>query len=77
MSEHPKMKAWQWAVVTIICLILCWWVWYPEPRAARLQDWSPEEKRYVVQRMKYHGITSCIQDEKGYYFIRAGKRCRL
>jgi hypothetical protein len=41
------------------------------------KEWSEDEKKVVVRKMKYHGIESCIRDEKGYYFIRDGKRIKL
>ena len=53
-----------------------WWNYLPAPRE-RLPDWTPAEKARVIERMKYHGIDMCIQDEQGYYFVRDGKRCRL
>lgn len=56
-----------------------WWVMMtPPPKASsRIPEWTPEEKAMVIKKMKYHGISSCIQDENGYYFVRNGKRCRL
>jgi hypothetical protein len=77
------MKKRKWMVVIAFLLlsslaaIITWVGMTPVAQARRTLEWSPGEKRHVIERMKHHGITACIQDEQGYYFIRAGQRCRL
>ncbi len=65
-------------LLLVIYFLFAWWVMMtPRRGSLQLPAWTPAEKHYVTERMKFHGITSCIRDAEGYYFIRAGKRCRL
>jgi hypothetical protein len=64
----------------IVLLVFLWaftlWVIYDPPCIQRT-EWSEQEKQYVINRMKYHGISGCIKDETGYHFYRKGKKVKL
>lgn len=64
------------SAILLAYVVFYWFVCRPNPQPHRA-EWTPREKAMVIGRMKFHGITGCIQDEQGYYFIRGGKRCRL
>ena len=66
-------------LLLVVYVIFAWWVMMTPPRreSLHLPAWTPPEKQYVAERMKFHGITSCVRDAEGYYFIRSGQRCRL
>jgi len=38
---------------------------------------SKAEKKWLVQRFQYHGISGCIEENGELYFIRDGRKCRL
>jgi len=47
------------------------------PEVIWKQSWGTEEKRVMVERMKYHGTDWAICEGADCYFYRNGKRCRL
>lgn len=63
-------------LLTAVYLFLCWYVMW-EPWKLNRVEWTPAEKAMVIKKMKYRGISGCIQDGNGYYFIQDGKRCKL
>ena len=77
-SACLKMRAATLGAILVLTVYfaLAWFLMREQPRL-KYDPVNWPEKEYVIQRMKYHGISGCIQDEKGYYFIRDGKRCRL
>lgn len=57
---------------------LAWWLLMaPRPAAGSIPEWTPAEKKWVKERMKFHGVEVSILDKDGHYFIRNGRRCRL
>jgi hypothetical protein len=62
--------------ILLAYIVFYWFAFRQHPQPYRA-EWTPREKAMVIGRMKFHGIAGCIKDEKGYYFIRGGKRCRL
>jgi hypothetical protein len=72
------MKRMLWfSAILLAYVVFYWFVFRPHPQPYRSATWTPQEKAMVVERMKFHGIDSCIKDEKGYYFVREGNLCRL
>jgi hypothetical protein len=47
------------------------------PLSYRVPEWRPAEKGVVAERMNYHAIIGCIQDEQNYYCVRDGQRMKL
>jgi hypothetical protein len=64
-------------LIVVIAMLFLWFWNGSRPGYQRLKSWTPTEKKHVIQRMKFHGIESCVKDAKGYYFIRNGKRHKL
>jgi hypothetical protein len=62
-------------VILVVWGLLYWLICTPPPARAYDYDWPG--KKQVMERMRYHGLWGCIQDETGYYFMRDGKRCKL
>ena len=76
----PRLLATLGAILVLtVYFALAWWLMTPPPKASsRIPEWTPEEKAMVIKKMKYHGISGCIQDENGYYFYNSkGQRCKL
>ena len=58
--------------VLIIYAALLWWL-MQEPSKTWRVEWSPQEKQWVIERMRVHGIWGCESDGKGWYFFYNSK----
>jgi hypothetical protein len=53
------------------------WLFSFLPPSREIPEWGKEERTWVKERMKYHGISGCITEGKESYFYRDGKKCKL
>jgi len=53
------------------------WRFAPDPPRREPRQFTAEEKRWVTERLKYHGISGAVIEDGQHYFYRDGKRCRL
>jgi len=63
-------------LILVAYLLIAFFLFRKDP-PLRYDHVNWPEKEWVVKRMAHHGIRGCIQDEKGYFFVREGRRCRL
>jgi hypothetical protein len=61
----------------IVYGLFAWWWFTSAQEQIKPPEWIPQEKEMVVERMKFHGIDSCIKDENGYFFYRNGRKVKL
>lgn len=62
-------------VILLAVGFIAWYLMAPEKRKLIVENYVVE--KWVKDRMKYHGIEVSFEDEKGMYFLRKGKRCKL
>ena len=54
------------AILAIIAnAMFAQWLIKKVPLSYRAPEWRPAEKAKVAERIKYHAINGCIQDEQG------------
>jgi hypothetical protein len=71
----PLQKYIVLALLVLAYAVLAWVMWVPHPPHYDPVSWP--EKKWVVERMKHHGIEGCIWDGERYYFYRDGRKVRL
>jgi hypothetical protein len=57
----------------LYALFAAWWMMPPDPRP----EWTPEQKKVIVEKMKRHGVDVVECDGGTCWFCREGKRCLL
>jgi hypothetical protein len=62
---------------TLLYVALCYIIFRPIRAAERLPEWTPAEKKWVMVRMKDHGIRSCERTSTGYRFKRGNQWIKL
>ena len=65
-------------LLALFLLYLAAWL-QPDPPAFISPQFTEAERRWVAERMKFHGITSARLDQATgeRYFERDGRRCKL
>ncbi len=71
------------AIAATLFLIVYWivasYLLSPPPAAYHAPPLTSEERQYINERYKYHGITSSVYDgvTGQRYFLRDGEHCKL
>jgi hypothetical protein len=76
VADRP-IKFFVYVILFIIYLFVAWLLWTPVPARRLPVQPTAEEKRWIEQRHKYHGIWASIEENGQQYFIRNGRKCKL
>ena len=84
MNEFDRWMVRLAKVVAFALLLLLflaavsWWLHPPRTAEERVVvQFTEEEKCWLNQRFRYHGISSCVCENGEFYFYRNGQRCKL
>lgn len=68
------------AIVVTLFLVgymICLWLLFPPTIPRRLPAMTAQEKAWIEERFRYHGIDSAVCEGEVCYFYRDGRKCRL